>query len=170
MNRRTMLKRVGTGVAIVAISPGVLLMSGCTVKDIAFYVSTVVGALGELSPLLPGAAKLIAEAVKVANDFLAKYKAGDFSNATAIFQNLVGLITQIASDVGVNNPTMKIILAVASVAVHAIAAILAGQGTQSLAVKARMAKANSAQLAQAATVTRLANPLVIDQIFAAVKP
>lgn len=143
-------------------------MQGCGVKDIAFYVSTVVGALGELSPLLPGATKLIAEAVKVANDFLAKYKAEDFSNATALFQNLVSVITQIASDVGVNNPSVKIILAIANVAIHAIAALLAGQATP--AVKARMAKANSAQLAQANVIGKLADPATIDQIFAATKP
>jgi hypothetical protein len=165
-----MIKRIGVGTAVVAVGgPAVLLQTACQVKDIAFYVSTVVGALGELSPLLPGAAGLIATAVKVANDFLAKYKAGDFSNATAIFQNLVSTITQIASDVGVNNPTVKIILAIASVAVHAIAALLSAQVPP--AVRTKMAsKANASLLAQASVVDKLANPTTIDQIFAATRP
>src|SRR6266704_962616 len=102
MNRRQMMKVTGTA----AIGTLAASQIACTPKDIAFYVSTVVGSLNELSPLLPGAAGLIAQAVTVANDFLTAYKAGKFDNASAIFQNLVSLMTQIGADVGVNNPTV----------------------------------------------------------------
>jgi len=158
MNRRSMMKLTG-GAGL-----GVLVATqvSCKVKDIAFWVSTITGALSELSPLLPGSAATIAKAVTVANEFLAAYKAGKFSSAYAIFQNLVGFISQIANDVGLSgNPSLKIIFAVASVAARTIATLLVPQVPATLMA--------SASTPEQAMVQRMTSPSAVETVFAASK-
>lgn len=159
MNRRSMIKLTG------AAGLGTLVASqvGCKVKDVAFYVSTIVGALGELKPLLPGAAGTIAKAVTVANDFLAAYNAGKFANAKVALKNLVDLLSQIANDVGISgNPTVKVIFALASVAIHTIAALIMAN-----APAGAMAGVTSAEQAM---VEQMANPATLNAIFVASRP
>jgi|ERR1700738_1006118 len=159
-----LLAFVGRILAVLGLTGGVIATQvGCSVKNIAFYVSTVVGALQSLSPLLPGAAGIIAKAVTAANDFLKAYQAGKFDNAKTLLANLVDFMTQIANDVGINNPTVKGIFAIASVAIHVIATLLIGQ----IPPATMAARASDPA---AATLHRLANPATIDAIFTATRP
>lgn len=166
-SKRNFLKVGGAGLGSVALTGGLagllLTQTACSTKDVAFYVSTIVGALGELKPLLPGAAGTIAKAVTVANTFLDAYKAGKFANAKVALKNLVDLLSQIANDVGISgNPTVKVIFALASVAIHTIAALIMAN-----APAGAMAGVTSAEQAM---VERMANPTTLNAIFVASKP
>lgn len=166
-SKRNFLKVGGAGLGSVALTGGLagllLTQTACSTKDVAFYVSTIVGALGELKPLLPGAAGTIAKAVTVANDFLAAYRAGKLVNAKTALKNLVDLLIQIGGDIGIGgNPTAKVIFALASVAIHTIAALIM---TNTPAVA--MAGVTSAEQAM---VERMANPATLHAIFVASAP
>lgn len=167
MNRRDMIKRAALGATVVAIGgPSVLMMEGCKVKDIAFYVSTVTGSLQEVAPLLPGAAGLIAQAVAAANDFLSAYKAGKFDNAKTLFMSLSGFVGQILADVGASSPGVKLILALTAVAIRTIGTLL---NNQPAVVAAKMKARSQVELSQVALLDRLTNSQSVDALFAAVQ-
>lgn len=167
MNRRTVLRTIGTGAAIAVIAPSTLLLQGCDTKALGFYVDTVTGALKQLSPLLPGAPGLISKAITIANDLNAAYKKGDFSSTTALFGSLSELIVQIADDAGVNSPTIKTILAIAGVALVTIANILKAQAPTA-AVTAARASASPAAIKGGAAIDAAAAKT--NSVFKIVKP
>ena len=164
LNRRRFIQ---TG-ALAGAGALVVSQTACGPK-VSFYVATIKGALIELKPLLPGAAQLISTAVKVADDFDAAYRRGDFADAITILKTLAGNIGQIADDAGVSTPQIKGIIAVAAIALRTIALLLDEQSTQP-AVAAARKKATKPQAAAAAEVHHLSNPGVIDAIFMAAKP
>lgn len=167
ISRRSML---GTG-ALVAGSFAVgvgFTAPACNPKNLSVYVQTIVGALEEISPLLPNSAAIIAKAVKVAKDFDDAYRAGKFENALVLFENLAGFISQIANDVGVNNPTIQIALAVAGIALKGIAVLLKSQESEPQVVAAmERANAKPGAAARRSLVERLANPTAVEKAFAA---
>jgi hypothetical protein len=168
MNRRMLLKRSAQVGGFAIVAPGILLQEACKPKDLSFYDQTLLGVLRELQPLLPNAADLIAKGIKLIGDFDAAYVAGKFADATALFANLDDVLIQIAADAGVNNPTVKIALVVAGVALRAIAVLLAGQASQP-AVVAAMRTRSAAQEKQMALIVRLSDSVVVDRLFAAVR-
>lgn len=157
MNRRTILK---TG----ALTAGMLMLSGAQVacgKNLSLYVNIIVGALKELSPLLPGQAQLIAKAIAIAETFDRAYREGKFTDAIAIFENLAGVLGEIADAAGVTNPQVRTALAVAGIALRAIAVLLKSREGEPVVVEA-IGTATVAQRRQIALVNRLAEPAPLD--------
>ena len=163
MNRRQMLTTTGLGV----VSIGVMSQVGCKPKNLSLYVQTVVGALQEISPLLPSQAQFISKIVTVAADFDAAYKRGDFESATTLFSTIVSNVSQLISDIGTPSPQIKVALAVAGIALRAIATLLASQATPAIAAQA--SKAAGAQAKAVNTVRRLSNPQIFDDILNSLK-
>lgn len=164
MNRRTMLGVSGAaavGVAVTTACPGA--------KNLSVYVQTVVGALREIGPLLPGAAGLIAKAITIAEDFDKAYREGKFDNAKVLFENLAGVISQIATDAGVNNAQVKVALLLAGIAMRAIAVLLSVQASNPEVAAALRSRTSPADQRQLALIKKLANEDVINQLFAEVK-
>jgi hypothetical protein len=170
MNRRTMLKSVGTGAAIGVAAPSTLLLEGCEPKNLSVYVETVVGSLKEVATLLPSLGPRITQAIKIAEDFDAAYRAGKFESALALFENLSGVISQIAGDVGLFTPTVKVALAVAAIAMRAIAVLLKSQEAEpAVAKRLKLRPLTPQERARTGLVNRLADAGTIDQLFAAAK-
>ncbi len=169
MNRRVALQSIGTGTASVAVFGPVVFLQGCSPKNLSVYVQTVVGTLHELQPLLPDASANIAKAIKIASDFDKAYRDGKFADAIAVFSNLSGVISEIATDAGVDNSTVKVALAVAGIAMRAIAVLLQSQSANPAVANARVG-ASSEQRRQAALVEKLANAGEIDRLFSMVRP
>lgn len=165
MNRRTLLK---TG-ALGGVGMLTLGTSACG-KNLSTYVSIIIGALEELSPLLPGQSSVIATAVKIAKDFDEAYRAGKFASATALFSNLAGVIGQIADSIGVSSPAVKTAIAIAGIALRAIAVLLKQQSAEP-AVAAVIASQRSAiAIQQMDLINRLADPIAVDLIFKNARP
>lgn len=164
MDRRTMIGRGALAAGGFAIGAGFTAPQCSSPKNLSVYVQTVVGALEEIAPLLPGSAQLIAKAAKVAKEFDKAYREGKFTDAVALFENLAGFISQIAGDLGVNNPTVKVALAVAGIATRAIAVLLKSQETEPAVARAR-STATSAQRRQVSLVNRLAAPSAVEAAF-----
>lgn len=170
MNRRNF---IGTSAAAGA---GALVLSqaGCNPKNLSPYVQTIIGALEEVAPLLPGVSGKITAAIKVARDFDAAYKRGDFASATQIFESLAVNVSQIITDVGVNlSPEIKAGLAVVGIALRAIAVLLKSQSEQPVVAKAiSRAKTSSAPPPPSAEnrILTLADPAALDKAFQAAKP
>lgn len=140
MNRR---KFIASG-AVAVLVPSTLMMEGCAAKDLGFYISTITGSLKQLSPLLPDASTLIAKAISIANDLNSAYSKGDFSSTSALYASLADVLSQIASDAGVNTPTIQTIISIAGIALMTVANILQSQAPMA-AVKRAMTTATPAQ-------------------------
>lgn len=166
ISRRSMLRTGALAAGGFAVGTA-FTAPACNPKNLSVYVQTVVGALKEISPLLPSSADIIAKAIKVAEEFDKAYREGKFENALVLFENLAGFITQIATDVGVDNPTVKIALAVAGIALRAIAVLLKAQESEP-AVADAVARANAkpGAAARRSLVDKLANPIAVNRAFA----
>jgi len=161
MNRRTMLKVTGmAGIGVLTVGT-----SACG-KNISLYTATVIGSLEELIPLLPGLSDRLKQAVTIAKTFDQAYRDGKFADAATIFENLTTTRQQIISGIGAMNESVKLAVAVGGVALRGIAVLLRQQSAQP-AVAAMVAKSDSSAKAR---IERMADPAVIDQVVAAVKP
>ena len=158
MNRRHFIH---TG-ALAGAGALVISETACAPKNLSFFVQTLIGAMRDLSPLIPGQGVLLSKIITIATDFDAAYKRGDFANATAIFNTLVGNVTQLINDIGSLSTQIKTILAVVGIALRAIASLLASQATPAIAAKAKGTP-------EGATVQRLSNPQVFDDILNSLK-
>lgn len=158
MNRRDVIKGG-------AISVGVLALTGCPgQKSLSAWVTTIVAAFGEMKPLLAelGLSQAIITkvsgwidtAVKIAKDFDEAYRAGKFKDAVTLFNNLGGLITQIAGALGaVDNRIVKLALISIAIARIAISSLLANHASAS---PEAMAVVNAASASDTAEIKRLA--------------
>lgn len=165
MNRRTLLKSGGlAAVGMITVS-----VTSCGEK-ISFYVSTVIGALETLSPLVPSASGLITKAVAVAKAFDEAYRAGKFADATALFTNLGELALQIAGVVGVASPPILLAIAVGRVGLNAIAQILKSQMKDPVIAGMVAARTDAAATKQKAMIEKMADDRMIEMIVAASKP
>lgn len=164
MNRRQVL--IGGGMAALAVAT-----TGCPgAKNLSFYVSTVVGALKDLSPLIPNLGPTIAKAIKIAEDFDEAYRKGAFENAMALFENLAGLVSQITESAGVDNQQVKLAIAVASIALRTIAVLLKTQADNPEVAAVISGKHTSASVKrQVSLVERLADTAAVDTAFKAAK-
>lgn len=166
MNRRTLLKTGG----LAALGSITLATAACG-KNLSTYVSIIIGALEELSPLVPSASPLISKAIKVAKDFDDAYRAGKFANAISLFENLAGVVGEIADSIGVGSQPVKAAIAVAGIAMRAIAVLLKQQAADPAVASAISAAASSkAGARQKSLVEKLADPNAINQLFEAAKP
>lgn len=166
MNRRELIKSGAVTAGVVAFGG---LQIACKPQNLSFWVQSVVGALEEVAPLIPGQSQAIKKIVKLAQDFDAAYQAGKFTDALTLFQNLTSLIDQLVSDIGGQlSPQIKTALAIVNVALRTIALLLKQQG-ESQPTIARAVR-GGAQSQAVSTVNRLADLNAIDAIYAASKP
>lgn len=165
ITRRNLLKTGG----LAAIGTLVVGTTACG-ERISFYVSTVIGSLEALKPLLPNAAPQIQKAIDAAKAFDAAYRAGKFADASTLFANLGDLALEIFNVVGVVDPRIGLAIALGRVAFNAIATLLKRQ-MEDPAVAAIVAARNDAQSLRAkAMIERMADPKMIEAILADVKP
>lgn len=169
MNRRTLLKTGGMAtVGALTIGAG-----PCSSKNLSVYVSTIVGALEELKPLLPNQSSLLTRAISIAKSFDEAYRAGKFDTATALFENLAGVVGQIADSVGVTSPSVKIAIAVAGIAMRAIAVLMKQQATENPqvadAVSAKTER-DPAASTRKSLIERMADEKAVNALFEASKP
>lgn len=164
MNRRTLLKTGG----LAAIGTLTLGTSACGEK-LSFYVSTVIGSLETLSPLLPNASQLIAKAVAAARAFDEAYRAGKFADSVALFTNLGELVLQIAGIVGVASPPILLAIAVGRVALNAVASILKNQMSNPTVAAMVESRSDRAAQQQKAMIERMADEKMIREIVADLK-
>lgn len=157
--------RVAAGTLVLG---GAALVAACGEK-ISFYVSTVIGSLETLSPLLPNASQLIAKAVSVAKAFDEAYRAGKFADAVALFTNLGDLAFQIAGDVGAASPPILLAIAVGRVALNAIATILKNQMTNPTIAAMVNARSDAEAQRQKAMIERMADEKMILMIVQATR-
>lgn len=153
---------------------GMLTLSttGCG-KNLSNYVSTIIGAMEELKPLLPNLSASLSKAISIAKSFDEAYRAGKFDSATTLFENLVGVINQIIADAGINaSDSVKIALSVASVGMRAIAVLLRDQATQPAVASAvkEKAKASAASAKRVSLIESLANSKEVNAVFEAARP
>ena len=148
---------------------GTALIAACGEK-ISFYVSTVIGSLETLSPLIPSASGLITKAVAAAKAFDEAYRAGKFADATASFTNLGELALQIAGAVGVASPPILVAIAVGRVALNAIAQILKNQMKDPVIASMVAARSDAAAERQKSMINRMADDKMIEMIVAASRP
>lgn len=171
MNRREMIHTTVLGVAGFGVGTASTAPACPGSKNLSTYVVTVIGALEELTPLLPSQSSNITKAIKIAKDFDEAYRAGKFDSATVLFENLSSTVSQIASDAGVTNSSVKIGIAVAGVAMRAIAVLLKNQVTEDPRV-ADVVKSRTGVAAdrQKSLIESLANDSAVNAIFQAAKP
>lgn len=169
LTRRTLLKSGGwatVGLLTVGAGP-------CNSKNISPYVSTIIGALDELKPLLPNQSELLSRAVSIAKNFDDAYRAGKFDNATALFENLAGVVGDIADSAGIASPSIKVAIAVAGIAMRAIAVAMKQQADDNPTVAAVVAARTGASKASASRkslIERMADEKAVNQLFEASKP
>ena len=165
ITRRTLIKSGG----LAAVGAMTLGVSSCGEK-ISFYVSTVIGSLETLSPLIPSASGLIAKAVAAAKAFDEAYRAGKFADSTALFANLGDLALQIAGAVGAASPQILVAIAVGRVALNAIGQILKSQMKDPVVAGMVAQRSDPAAERQKAMINRMADDRMIEMIIAASKP
>lgn len=169
ITRRGLLKTGGMA-AVGALTIGA---GPCSSRNLSTYISTIIGALDELKPLIPNQSELLSRAVTIAKNFDEAYRAGKFDNATALFENLAGVVGQIADSVGVSSPSVKIAIAVAGIAMRAIAVLMKQQADDNpqvaAAVKARTTASRTASMRKS-LIEEMANPTTVNALFEASRP
>lgn len=133
MNRRSFIQTgaIGGGFTLA------LMLENCGGKSIANEISIILSTITELKPLLPNQSALLDKISLVANDFNKAYSSGDFNSATSFFNSLADNVSTLVGDIGTDNSHMTFLVAIIGIAVHAVAALLASQGTPSTVSKAR---------------------------------
>jgi len=159
MNRRTF---ISTG-ASAAAGAAVLGQIGCG-KSIANEIAIIISTVGELKPLLPNQAAILDTIAKAATDFNAAYSKGDFDSARNFFDSLADNISTLMADIGVDNPHISFLVALISIAVHAVAALLNSQATPKLAARARGAAPRTAD-----RVTSMSSPATAGKVLNSLK-
>jgi hypothetical protein len=165
MNRRTLLKTGG----LAAIGTLTLGTSACGEK-VSFYVSTVIGSLEALLPLLPNASEPIKKAIATAKAFDEAYRDGKFADSTALFTNLGELAGQVVELAGVASPQVKLAIALGRVGLNAIASILKSQMKDPVIEAMVNARTDAAAQKQKAMIEKMADAQMIESIFQASKP
>jgi len=172
MNRRKMLSTTALGMTGFAIGTA-FTAPGCPGgKNLSTYVNIVTGALQELSPLLPGQTQLISKAIGIAKTFDDAYRAGKFVDAAALFENLAGVVSQIAESAGLSSPSVKVAIAVAGIAMRAIAVLLKTQATDPAiaAAVSDSAQRSPSAMRQKSLIEKLADESEINALFQGAKP
>lgn len=163
MNRRTFAKRAAIGLPALVF---VTTAKKCGSEQVGIYIRTVSTFLNQISGLLPQYAARITQLVKIASDFDAAYKRGDFASADTFFNSLEQNLTTLVNDIGANTSnTVKTWIAIIGATVTSIAVLLKDQ------VSAQPMMAESVRSAKSASaVERLASQAAVDKLYEAAKP
>lgn len=164
VNRRTLLKTGG----LAAIGSLTIGTSACGDK-VSFAVSTVIGALEALSPLLPNASNLISKGISLAKQFDKAYSEGKFTDATALFTNLGEIAQEIVEVAGLGNPRVTQIIALGRVGLNVIASILKAQMKDPVIAGMVAARVDPAAQKQKAMIEKMADEKMIEMIVADLK-
>lgn len=160
LSKRRFLTTGARAAAGAVVLSGATLIAACGEK-ISFYVSTVIGSLETLSPLIPSASTLIAKAISAAKAFDEAYRAGKFADSTALFTNLGELALQIAGIAGIASPPILVAIAVGRVALNAIAMILKNQMKDPVIAGMVAARSDAAAQRQKAMIDFMADEKMI---------
>ncbi len=165
MDRRTFNQNLCVGTTAL-ITGGALAQIGCGGKSIANEISIIISTATELKPLLPNQSALLDKISLVANDFNKAYSAGDFNSARQFFDSLATNISTLANDIGADNPRISFLVALVSVAVHAVAALLSEQAATAPAIAKA---ARSTAPASTDRVEKMASKASAQSVLSAVK-
>lgn len=162
MNRRTLLKTGGLAAV------GTLTMGAgkCGAEKVSIYVRTISTFLNQISTLLPDQAAFITKTLKIAADFDAAYRRGDFATADTFFNSLEQDLTILTNSIGMNTSNnVKTWLSIIGITVTSLAVLFKEQidaqpaARRSVARKARSASA----------VERLAAQAQVDAVYKAAR-
>ncbi len=170
LSKRNFLKAGGTA-GLGALVLGTTACPGG--KNLSFWVSTIVGTLEELKPLLPNLSEPLSRGISIAKSFDEAYREGKFEDAEAIFENLHGVITQIITDAGISlGDNVKISLALLSVGLRTVSVILKAQleNPQVAAAVKNRAQSNPASARRLKLIDSLASPKEVNAVFEAARP
>lgn len=164
MNRRTFAKRTAIALPALVLTTTALK---CGSEQISIYVRTISTFLNQISGLLPQHAALITKIVKIAADFDAAYRRGDFASADTFFNSLEQNLTTLTNSIGINTSnTVKTWIAIIGATVTSIAVLFKSQiDAAPAALAAEMKGAKSA-----GAVERLASQAAVDKLYQAAKP
>ena len=163
MNRRQFVKRGAIGLAALTLTTSAYK---CGSEQVSIYIRTITTFLNQISTLLPERAAMITKIVKIAADFDAAYRRGDFVSADAFFNSLEQNLTTLVADIGANTSnTVKTWIAIIGATVTSIAVLLKEQVDAQPALAARVSGARSAS-----AVERLASQAAVDELYQAAKP
>ena len=164
MNRRQFTKRAALTVAVAGLGGSAFK---CGSENISIYVRTINAFLNQIAGLLPDKAAFVTKIIRLATDFDAAYRRGDFANADSLFNSLEQNLTQLTNDIGVNvSNGVKTWIAIIGAALTSIAVLFKDQVA---ALPAPItARAGSARSARA--VERLASQAAVDRLYQAAKP
>jgi hypothetical protein len=168
MNRRTFAKRT-------ALTLPVLLLTStafkCGSEQVSIYIRTVVTFLNQISTLLPDRAAMITKIVKIASDFDAAYKRGDFDSADTFFNSLEQNLSALTASIGVNTSnTVKTWIAIIGATVTSIAVLFKEQVEALPAITKAAVRAELRAARSAGAVERLASQAAVDALYQTAKP
>ena len=163
MNRRQFTKRAALTVAIAGLGGSAFK---CGSEQVSIYIHTITAFLNQIAGLLPAHAAAIAKIVKLASDFDAAYRHGDFDGADSFFNSLEQNLTTLTNDIGINTSnTVKTWLAIIGAAMTSLAVLFKQQVQAQPAIAARARASRSA-----GAVERLAAQSKVDALYQAAKP
>ena len=167
MNRRQFTKRAALTMAVAGLTGSAFK---CGSEKVSIYVQTISSFLNEIAGILPTYAARIAQIVKVASDFDAAYRRGDFANASTFFNGLAENVATFTGDLGLTaSSQVKIALAIVNASVRAIAVLLQSQGATQPAAVANAKASSKASARSISIIEKLAAPAAIDSALQAVK-
>lgn len=163
MNRRTFAKRTAIALPSLVLTTTALK---CGSEQVSIYIRTITTFLNQISTLLPDRAVMITKIVKIAADFDAAYKRGDFASADTFFNSLEQNLTTLVNAIGVNTSnTVKTWIAIIGATVTSIAVLLKSQIDTQPGLESTLKDAKSA-----GAVERLASQVAVDKLYQAAKP
>lgn len=163
MNRRTLIKT--GGLATVGVLTGSAFK--CGADKVSIYVRTITTFLNQISSLLPAQAALITRIVKIASDFDAAYRRGDFASADTFFNSLEQNLTTLTNGIGVNvSNSVKTWISIIGITVTSIAVLFKEQ----IEAQPDIAAAVRRGARSAGAVERLAAQARVDALYQASKP
>lgn len=163
LSRRDLL-RTG-GVALIGVSVGTAFKCGS--EQVSIYVRTIITFLNQISGSLPQYAATITKIVKIASDFDAAYRRGDFASADSLFNSLEQNLIMMVHDIGINvSNNVKTWISIIGATVTSIAVLFKDQADNlPPALRAQIRTAQSV-----GAVERLASQKAVDKLYQTAKP
>lgn len=167
MNRRQFTKRAALTLAAAGISGSAFKCSGG--EKVSIYVQTISTFLNEIAGILPDKAAFISKIVKVASDFDAAFRGGDFANADSLLNTLITNITTLTNDIGISTSNqVKMWLSVIGATVRTVA-VLFKEANKSDPTALAKSGVSTDSLKSASAIERLASQAAVDAAFQATK-
>jgi len=165
MARREFVKRGALTVTALGLASAAFK---CGSEQVSIYVRTITTFLNQISTVLPQYAATITKIVKIAADFDAAYRRGDFVSADSFFNSLEQNLTTLTNDIGANvSNNVKTWISIIGATVTSIAVLFKSEiEAQPASVAARV----RASARSASAVERLASQAAVDELYQAAKP